>query len=203
MLIVEGTDLVGKTTFAQKLVKALHSDGYVYRHMTRLPIGFVHPIDYFPLAMRRAVYDRFHMSEIAYAAARGDDTDLCPERYRLVDAYLRGLGAYTVVIVADDELIKERWGRDEMYDQSTVHRANAAFKEVTKTEAMMDNAELFKYDVDCDMVIYCSKHMPYPTDDHVNDVLEKYRMRQITLHSIQVRERGYAARNTNILDCAR
>ncbi len=127
MLIIEGADLVGKTTLAQNMLKhaPLRDRGYVYKHFTRLPDGFHRFWGYVDNAVQRCVQDRFHMSEVAYAWARGDKkTYLTPELYRLVEAHLALLGAFTVVVTADSNVIKSRWREGEMYDQELVLRVN-------------------------------------------------------------------------------
>jgi hypothetical protein len=131
MIIVEGADLVGKTTFCTGLLERdyCQENGMVYSHLSRLPPGWDHVRSYIERACRNVVQDRFHMSEPVYARVRGEETKLTPEKYRLVDAYLRTLGAVHVVIVASlESTIARRWREGEMYDLNKVIHANTLFK---------------------------------------------------------------------------
>jgi thymidylate kinase len=172
MLIVEGTDCVGKTTLAQKLVRELASDGYVYAHFTRLPEGFDYCGNYISRASRRIVQDRYHMSQWAYCVARKEPMDekLTAEKYRIVDAHLRMLGGYTVIVMAHESLIRRRFqelhGR-EMYDVEQILEAQRAFEFVITTRA-----------VDYDVIIRCDMDKPYPTGEDVEKILANYRRRQ-------------------------
>ena len=204
MLIVEGTDLVGKTTLCHRLLEQVRKtelgDGHVYRHFTRLPKGFRFPQDYLTHAHRRTVQDRFHMSEIAYAFARGQDcSPLCAEKYRVVDGYLRLLPAVTVVVAAKPEVLEARYqqhvaaGREEMYDILTVLNANQAFCYLMKGNFQFGDET---YSPDCDVTYYVEKEDQWPAEDAelVEKVVELYRNRQ-ALHWLTMNEtRGTFAR---------
>lgn len=165
MLIVEGSDRVGKTTLCQKLVKYLGNSGpWMYRHFGPLPPGWTHPWDYFPAMSRHVVQDRFHLSEWAYRTAEGDTKlTFSSEMYRLVDARLRLLGSVTVVITADAKIIRQRSGN------STAITANILFMNVPKY-----------YDVD-----FCYHGEKVSDDDaFIEKVLKLYRERQeLTKHA--------------------
>lgn len=168
MLIIEGGDLVGKTTVCKKLCSYLYlqKGGYVYQHLSRLPSGFDRCKGYMALASRCSVRDRFHMSEIIYAKVRKENTALSPERYRLIDAHLRMLGAYTVVITAEEELIKARSRDDEMYSMAQILRANEYFN--TKLECWMD----------CDAHFHCTVEKPFLTKQDLDHIIDAYARRQ-------------------------
>lgn len=172
MLIIEGTDLVGKTTLAQTLTKRLAYSGYVYSHFTRLPRGFDYCWDYIARASRRVVQDRFHMSEWAYSQARDDPepSPLSCEKYRVIDGYLRSIGAFTVVILAEESLIRSRLGREEMYDIDVILKAQNSFKYLTTTRAC-----------DYDLVIKCDERNPWPDDQRI---LSAYLARQEAIDEI-------------------
>jgi hypothetical protein len=131
LIICDGADLVGKTTFCKNLLETEYcqDNGMVYSHLSRLPIGWQFPQSYVERACRNVVQDRFHMSEPVYAKVREEETKLTPELYRMVDARLRFLGAVNVVIVASQEkTICDRWREDEMYDLRSIIHANTLFK---------------------------------------------------------------------------
>lgn len=126
MLIIEGADLMGKTTLAHALLKELTT--HIYCHFTRLPKDF----DYYGMYIDRMspfiVQDRFHMSEIVYATVRGEEPNITPLQYRLLDAHALMNGAFTVVLYSDDDLIRSRWREGEMYTLDRVIAANFYFR---------------------------------------------------------------------------
>ena len=179
MLIIEGSDLTGKTTLAKRLVEELKHEGYIYRHLSRLPDGFDRYWGYRDLACLRIVQDRFHMSEPVYARVRGDDTCLTPETYRLVDGMLRGMGALTVVLACqDDGLIENRWREGEMYRISEVKYANDQYMAVV-------SGQFAPYSqMDYDYVIMETHSSPFPTEQDIHNILQCYRARQNRLFAV-------------------
>jgi GTPase SAR1 family protein len=174
MIIIEGPDGVGKTTLAKKLLGHLMS--HVYAHFTRLPPGFDYYWGYVDRMSRYVVQDRFHMSEVAYAEARGDDLRVDPETYRLLDGRLRLLGAYTVLVTATEDLVRERWDPTQMYDVERTLSACRVFNRIAS-----DNRHDIKYRgylFDVDHVVRCHEGSPYATDDDVDRVIGEYRVRQ-------------------------
>lgn len=136
MIIIEGTDLLGKTTLCRELVKRLASEGYIYAHLTRLPPGWDYYWDYVARMSRRVVQDRFHDSELAYSHARGEGetgTLLWGVRYDLVDARFRLLGGMKFVVTATQEVLSRRYEAhgDDMYKIDVISRANEWFFENT------------------------------------------------------------------------
>lgn len=183
MLIIEGTDLVGKTTFAKTLVDELRNDGYIYKHFSRLPETFDYYWGYRDNAVRRSVQDRYHMSEIAYSMARGDIPKIDPLGYHLIDGALRNYGAFTVVITAEAELIKQRWGRDEMYNLEQVLYANSLFDDVV-------NAGFPGYpNIDVQAHIHCNADKPFPDPIDLEQVLVGYRAYQWRVDLLHNRRR--------------
>jgi hypothetical protein len=184
MLIIEGPDLVGKTTLAKAICReqSMQELGYVYQHMSRLPKGFRYPMQYEEMASRRTVRDRFHMSEVVYATVRGEVSPLNPERYRWVDGVLRALGAYTVVVLAHEDLIAQRYAAREsveMYPLAKVIESLHGFVEVTSPKSGMKPCFAGKYyRMDYDYVIFCSESQPFPTEHQVKEITLAYLARQ-------------------------
>lgn len=172
MLIVEGPDGVGKTTLCKKLLKGL--PGHVYAHFTRLPPGFDYHWGYADRASRRVVQDRFHMSELAYAKARGERPMLDRHGYQLIDARLRLLGAVTVVVTASAELVASRWDNSQMY---SLDATLAAAREYDRVLAECPW-------VDVDVVLRCDQGDPYVTDHAADAVLELYLERQRAVDAV-------------------
>lgn len=179
MIIVEGADLVGKTTLCKKLVERL--PGHVYAHFTRLPDSFDRYWGYHERASRGIVQDRFHMSEVAYAAMRGDlgSSGLTPEVYRLVDARLRRLGCMTVLLVAEPELLERRMREGEMYNISQILHVNAIFKEIIESRGGS-----LGYDMDVDFWTEGFETKPYVLEEEIDELVERYETRQETLRDI-------------------
>jgi hypothetical protein len=153
MVILEGSDCVGKTTLANMLLEQdyFQSIGARYGHLSRLPDDHDRLLDYKELIDPLLIQDRFHMSEIAYCAGRQElfeNVKLTPHMYELIDAWLRLVGAVTVVILAPPSLITERHAANrerEMYDVQVSLIANGAFTSMVNGKS--------PYDVDFDMVI--------------------------------------------------
>jgi hypothetical protein len=189
MLIVEGADLVGKTHLCKKFLMALAPEGYRYAHFSRLPRDFDYMSDYCAAACRRIVQDRFHMSEPVYAEVRGDESFLTDENYRLVDAWLRGYGATTVVITAHDSLLAKRYAerdREEMYGLDKICHANQLYLDITESHDLRD----------WDFHFHCNKEKPWVTEDQLMLVLEAYSARQSRQSRLGATRNGNMMRST-------
>lgn len=129
MLILEGADLVGKTTLQRELLTWLPE--YVPAHYTKLSHYHDRFHHYLRAANPYAIQDRFHLSEIAYANVRGDSTPLSQWLDILHSRLKYEYGAYVVLLIAkDNDLFKKRWRQDEMYSLRDVERANGEFKKL-------------------------------------------------------------------------
>ena len=132
MLIVEGTDLVGKTALCAELLLRLNKAGgkYQYAHLEKPTAAWDPYWDYAEWIRRHVVQDRFYLSDIAYRWACGENQRVDWETARLIDARLRLVGALTVIVVATPEFLRAQWEkktRPEMYGLDLVLRANEAF----------------------------------------------------------------------------
>jgi hypothetical protein len=114
MILLEGSDRVGKTTVAKALRDLLPS--WSYRHHTKPPCD---TYDYFARFLTethpRVIVDRMHWSNFTYGHVYGDQSRLTDHQWRVLE--LAYLGRRAVVLYMYDELdnIKSRWGADEMY----------------------------------------------------------------------------------------
>lgn len=102
----------------------------MYQHFTRLPECWDYCTDYFPYIQRPTVMDRFHLSELAYAHARGEVSKLTKCRLDLLRAKLADVGHYVVLILATPDRLRiehQRQGEDEMYPFDKVCAANEWF----------------------------------------------------------------------------
>jgi GTPase SAR1 family protein len=167
MIIIEGSDLVGKTTLAQRLLREdeLQQQGFIYKHLSRLPYGFK-PHMYQEHAHMRSVQDRFHMSEPVYAAVRGDTTFLTPEKYRRVDGYLRQLGAITIVLTAEESLIRSRMREGEMYNIKQILLANSMFNTIGILGGKWQD-----YNMDVDFHFILTKDYPSISNESIKHIV--------------------------------
>jgi thymidylate kinase len=177
MLIIEGSDGAGKTTLCRKLLQ--HLPGHIYAHFSRLPPEFDYYWGYAERMSCQIVQDRFHLSEIVYSRAREQVSILSPEMYLVVDAKLRLLGAYTLLVLADDDLIRSRWDQTQMYDSITTVSANRIFRNLPH--------EFPEYRIDIDHVFHCTEKVPYVDDFTIHRILEEYLNRQKAINSITAR----------------
>lgn len=121
---------MGKTTLAKSLWShpAIQALGMEIQHLSRLPLGHDRTWHYVNRMNRNGIFDRFYLSELPYAYARGDLKILfTPEKLRWVHAHAQTMGAFTVLLTGSPVVIQGRWNKDEMYDQRTVIEANAHF----------------------------------------------------------------------------
>lgn len=158
MLIIEGSDCVGKTTLANELSRRLN---YAYQHLGPLPDCW-YDIDYVNLAAANSVRDRFHLSEIVYSTVLSRPVKIA--NLRLLHATLMlKYSAYTVIITADNSLLGPRHSsRDELFNLETVQAVNNMF------------SKLSYY---ADFRIHCTQDAPYFTEAHVDTIVQAYKDR--------------------------
>jgi hypothetical protein len=137
MLIVEGSDLVGKTELCKVLINRLWSEGYpvILQHFGLLPDDWDFYWDYLGFMNRRTVMDRFIMSEVVYGNVTRYGSRISPEIYCMLDAHLTLQASVTVVITATDDWMKRQCelvyeGRDEMFKPDEIVKVNAGFRDM-------------------------------------------------------------------------
>lgn len=156
MIIVEGTDLVGKTTLCHKLTQHL---GYTYQHLSRLPDTWRYPESYLEMMGPTVIQDRFHDSEYAYVYGRRETkTKLTAEAYSAIQHRLHYYGGIKILVTADEDSIIERYRQDEMYKIDVILRAQKWF---------MMNYTRFNH------VITCGKGFP-----EIGDWIKTYEARR-------------------------
>lgn len=167
MLIVEGTDKVGKTTLCAKLLEALRERKCPVTGESSKPPppGWDYYWGYIPSITANVVMDRFVMSELCYGEAARDGSGIGPETYRLLDADMREYGAVTVVIVADDawldrQLEKER---DVMFGVDAIKSVNRLFRSAGLHQAVLSRGKTWK--VDADFVYDMSREPLFPAEN--------------------------------------
>ncbi len=173
MLIVEGTDGVGKTTLCHHLVDRLKEHGpWIYSHLSKPPLKWHFPTSYFPRMTRFVVQDRHHMSEIVYRQAREEPRALTPMGYKLVDARLRQLGGFTIVIVGTEAIIRRNHkGDGDMHDVNIHLKANHHFRRIV----------MGQWEESIDWNMWWDLHKGWPEDWWIDQIIDKYTEQQAIL----------------------
>lgn len=185
MIIVEGPDCSGKTTFCKALMEGLQHrwpaySNRIYAHFTRLPPNFDYYWNYVDRMSKGVIQDRFHMSEIIYSKVRGQVTFLDEETYRMVDARLALLGCIQVLITADTDLIASRFGgKEEMYNIEQTKQAASLY--------MGYRSAFPTYRFSIDHHFHGTPEKPYATDEFLDRVLSHYDTRQRAILAISSR----------------
>lgn len=166
MLIVEGSDLVGKTTLCKKLRSRLLKRQCFTNsiHMDILPSDWEYE-QYLPLIHPWTVCDRFHLSEIVYGRLLRRQILFSPRDCVMIEACLRLMGAFVIVLSEDRSTIERRWKErreEEKYKLRDILRVNDFFR----------SRRYDPFDVRVDMFI----HGPQITDDTelVDLIVESY-----------------------------
>lgn len=177
MLIIEGADLVGKTTLAKALCAKLNELGWphVYQHLSRLPAPWQRDAvrNYDRLCSPYSVRDRFHYSEPVYASARGDDPMISPGDFEVVNNIVRSVAGYVIIVTATEELIAERYARraaQEMYDLHKILRVNEDFRhaaEVGRFAISQNGKAKDEYYFPVDLHVRCSSAAPFPCPEEI------------------------------------
>lgn len=111
MLLVEGSDCLGKTVLAKQIVRKIAGRGLpvIYGWMTRPNESlFDFFLDYRKVLNHYAVQDRFHLSGLAY------HQDKIPEpKLQIINSWIRSTGGIIVLLYAsDEEWYRERLEKD-------------------------------------------------------------------------------------------
>lgn len=132
MIILEGPDLVGKTTLAHAICHADQRNKY--EHLSRHGADWHYLYSYLPLIRANNVFDRFHISEPVYSEVRGEKTPLESGWAIAITREAIKVGCLTVIMTATPELIERRYieniknGRFEMYTLAQILQANELFR---------------------------------------------------------------------------
>ncbi len=129
------------------------------------------------------------MGEVVYSRVRGVRSELGPEEYRLVDAALRQVGAFMVVITAFKPMLEKRLANEDMtqqmYNKEQILDANHLFCDMAYRELNLNNE--FKPDVD--HTIICTESYPYVSEVDIDGIVARYKARRSALAFISARHR--------------
>lgn len=190
MLIIEGSDCVGKSVFVEACYRRLHDRGHevTHHHLSRPPAGVENDwVGYYSRMIRPwAIFDRFHLGEIVYPRVRGDACTIDETTLREVERRLADASAVIVVLgcrtqaLADRVGLLRRQGREEMYTDQQIVKANSLFSAMTSDWEVFD-----KYDVPkaaYDIKWWADQRASFPAADErlVASVCDLYEQRQVT-----------------------
>lgn len=118
MLIIEGSDCLGKTTLANSILKRVNEIApklsAVISHMTRPDENtFDFFTDYFPMIIPTVIQDRFHLGSLAY-----HDNKMTPENLRIIEGQIFSRGGFVVVLYASN--FRRYWERLQQDTRSSI-----------------------------------------------------------------------------------
>lgn len=191
MIVLEGSDCVGKTTLARRLFELIpertkyHS--VMHRHFTKTPRRFHRYHGYAECVQRNVVFDRFHLSHLAYRACVEDDPQtMTPLMYEAVDARISLVGGIVVVLCPPNDVIKERFGstnKEEMYDLELALKVNDFFVTNLRHGRMTHVNDLGLYKPKIDIIF----NQAYDVDYMSNEIIDVWSKRQYELEEINNR----------------
>lgn len=128
MLILEGSDCLGKTTFAKLLLDEANSRNMYptfYSHMSRPNSVFDFFLDYKDMITTFAIQDRFHLGGIVWHDA------ISQAKLEIIEGWLRSVGSMIIVFYTKDhrwfeEKIKND-KRENLLDIDTMLKANKRY----------------------------------------------------------------------------
>jgi hypothetical protein len=194
MLIIEGSDLVGKTELCKVLINRLWSEGYpvIPQHFGLLPDDWDFYWDYLGFINRRTVMDRFIMSEVVYGHVVRSGSRISPEIYRLLDAHLILQGSVTVVITATSDRMEQQVelkfaGRNEVFEPAQIEKANEGFRKlVQKPHTRMGDCWSYSYVCNFDVHYEMELGSMYPSSNLklIDQIIKLYIKRLELLEAI-------------------
>lgn len=189
MLIVEGADMLGKTTFAKRIAEtmtALHPDWPIhYSHATKQADAFGFH-DYAAQVNPFRVQDRFHMSRHVYEAVMTGALLLPPLDCQFIDAKLILAGSVTVVVTANAAFIRNSFQQARGHDNmrvETVIEANAGYMEIAAGNTFFTKP-LFHYHHPVDGTP--NRQYPAEHDGFVNAVCDAWEERLSRLADLNI-----------------
>ncbi len=174
MFIIEGSDCLGKTTAAKRMVElaakraknivalnnALRNYPIRYNHMSRPNAAFNFFTDYKDMICRYAIQDRFHLGALVY-----HENVMSEEQLRIIEGWLYSEGSVIVILYHSDAgKYKEKIEADtrgNLFDISFLCKTNDTWKKMAYG-SIESYAPLFDFSWDI--------NSGYPTDS----VLEKW-----------------------------
>ena len=150
MIVIEGPDLIGKTTLCESVRKEWNaiaeSDPGPINQVVKFGLGQSDwgVKEYCKFTRRRMIADRMHMSEAVYGIVTRGGSNLSPEQYAMVDGAVVASGGMVVLLWADAsayaELMDAHHDRGEMFDAATCANVASAFEVIGRARAARGNS---------------------------------------------------------------
>lgn len=187
MIIIEGPDLVGKTTLAEKLQRKLQ--GFAVCHLSRPPVDFG-ARDYIQFMNPYTIWDRFHLSRNVYNSACGEPWELDQTQIEFIDAHLATMAETRVVITfKPDYDFSDRMRDGEMYAPGVIKEAANAFYSLAQNSGHW-NYYPNSMSTTCPHYVWITEEgQEYPSDKFVDLIVEHQIQQQAS--RIATIERGF------------
>lgn len=129
IIVLEGPDLAGKTTYA----RTLEQDGFEYHH--RGPLegsakkAYLDPLD--DMATGDHVLDRWHLSELFYGPLLRGESKVDPHLLNEIETQLTALGAMRFIVIPPlDEIVQRHAERgDDLLSLEQIKQAHAFYED--------------------------------------------------------------------------
>lgn len=172
MLVIEGSDCLGKTILAKKIVIKMMEKGFptVYSHMGR-PNEQLFDFFYAYKDMINpcSVMDRFHLGGLAYHSNK-----ISKQRLKIINSWIRSIGGMIIVLYANDE----QWYRRRLHEDK---RGN-----LLAMDAMCEGNCFFKRYAKCEDVDYTFNILPsswgqnpnFVSDGDMDELVDEWTIRR-------------------------
>lgn len=172
MLIVEGPDMIGKTTFLNAVADKITPlvDGLERDHFTHLDTAMT-PGKYMRRFKPLCLSDRGHMSNLVYGHVCRQGSDLTPEQYRIVDGLMLAAGGMMVLLTASAdwyEQLLEANKRDQKWNPVLNRKVADAFRGIQSRQPFQ------KVRPWVDVAYQCDGTFPSQDDKLVTAVADRY-----------------------------
>jgi thymidylate kinase len=174
MLIIEGTDKLGKTTLCKTLQKKIMDtcgEDVPYTHYGVRPRNFDFYNDYSKRIQPWTIADRFHYSEYAYEKAQGKEPRYSQEVLEMLCGEVLSVGGFVVLLISSTDFLMKclKSVPDEIFENSILYRVNTLYKCLAETRL-----------TDCKFVVEITeKHRAADDKDLVQNIASEYIKRQM------------------------
>ena len=177
MLIIEGSDLVGKTTLIKELCTEATKRGFpmIPQHFGLLPDSWNFFGDYLDYIVDTTVMDRFILSEVIYGEILRDGSRINQCDFKALQSNLNYNKAMTVIIAAEPDFFKEHVHkqfeyRSEVFKEEQICNVNDAFLMVMQTHRINE----FEIEYDIAHEVQNDRDFPSSNPDFVEEIVETY-----------------------------
>ena len=185
MLIIEGSDLVGKTTLIKEICEQASERGFpmIPQHFGLLPDNWDFEKDYHDYVSKRTVMDRFVLSEVVYGETLRYGSRITPRMWQRLHSYnVCGPGpgydlesSMTVIIAAESVFFKQHvhkqmQERVEVFKEEQICEVNDAFLDIIARH------HFGKFDIYYDIAHIVTGNRDFPSSDpaFVSEIVETY-----------------------------